>query len=231
MSNSRAKFTPGSRPSHPHFKDLSGQSFGMLRVEAYAGRIGTSHAFSCQCECGGSVITRGYCLTSGMTKSCGCLKAGWAAKNKVTHGLSRSNEYAIWAGMKNRCLNKNVKAYPRYGGVGIKICDRWLHGENGKSGVECFFEDMGPRPSRSHSLDRYPDWDGNYEPGNVRWATASEQQHNKKGNPRIAYQGRELQPCEWAAETGIPASEIAKRIRRGWTAERALTQPLRRSSQ
>jgi len=92
---------------------------------------------------------------------------------KGTHGLSKTPEYRAWASMVQRCTNPNNARYDRYGGRGISICVRWNKFEN-------FLADMGPRPTKGHSVDR-KDNEGNYEPGNCRWATRSEQQNNKGG--------------------------------------------------
>jgi hypothetical protein len=168
-------------------------------------------------------------LTGGVTRSCGCLLARKNKERITTHGLSSSREWRIWAGMKNRCGNPKVKSYERYGGAGIKVCERWLIGDGVRGGFECFFQDMGPRPSPTHSLDRIDPF-GNYEPGNVRWATPKEQEANKRDNLKIEWNGRRLRPADWQTITGIAASEICKRINRGWSVERALTQPMRRRS-
>lgn len=92
------------------------------------------------------------------------------------HGLSHTLEYTNWASMRNRCYNKkNKQNYARWGAKGIRVCPRWLVGENGVHPFVCFLADMGLRPSPIHQLDRYPNAKGNYEPGNVRWATPKEQ--------------------------------------------------------
>jgi hypothetical protein len=95
-------------------------------------------------------------------------------KRNTTHGLSGHDLYGIWRGMIERCENPKRKDYPRYGGRGIRVCERWRHS------FPAFLEDMGERPSPQHSLDRYSDNDGNYEPGNVRWATGCQQQCNRQ---------------------------------------------------
>lgn len=94
------------------------------------------------------------------------------------HGLSGDPAYRIWCLMRQRCRDPNRKNWADYGGRGIRVCDRW------ENSFENFLADVGPRPSRAHQIDRYPNKDGDYEPGNCRWATRTEQQRNKRPQKR-----------------------------------------------
>ena len=133
----------------------------------------------CRCACGAIVIVYGIHLRSGHTKSCGCHKAAVARARRLVHGESRRRirEYEAWQMAKARCFNPKATGYKYWGGRGITMCDRW------RDSYESFLADMGRCPPR-HSLDRWPNPDGNYEPGNCRWATAKQQAANKR--PRVA---------------------------------------------
>jgi hypothetical protein len=137
----------------------------------------------------------------------------------------KTAEHSIWEGIRKRCTNPNYHAYPRYGGRGIRVCDRWLDPEIGYAN---FLADMGRRPSPKHSIDRYPDNDGNYEPGNCRWATVDEQNTNKSSTVKITAFGKTLCLFEWARETGIKAATIRYRIKQGWVPELAVSKLPRR---
>lgn len=189
-------------------RDRQGLRYGRLLVRAQATNIGTATRWSCLCDCGNTVIARSGDLTSGDTKSCGCLRQ--------THGKSQSNEFRIWWGMLDRCSNPRRREYPNYGGRGIKVCESW------RNSFELFFIDMGPRPSPKHSIDRYPDNNGNYEPGNCRWATRLEQMQNARSCRIIEYKGVRLSLSAWAREAGLPLNTLRDRIVRGWDLERAL---------
>lgn len=180
---------PGGR-----FINLSGQRFGSCVATSVTEKRGTKYYYLCKCDCGAEFTARGEHLKQGAVTGCGCLKAARAEAiglaNEV-HGQSSSGgtkapslTYMSWKSMKERCFWSGHKSYARYGGRGITVCDRWLNGENGQSGFECFLADMGPRPSDGHSIDRYPDNDGNYEPGNCRWATSHEQHWTQRGKSR-----------------------------------------------
>jgi len=97
--------------------------------------------------------------------------------------------------MKDRCNNPNHKSYKDYGGRGIKVCERWSNGEDGLSGYECFILDVGKRPSNKHSIDRYPDNDGDYGPHNFRWATRFQQNTNqRRKTPKLVHAGVRVLP-------------------------------------
>jgi hypothetical protein len=179
---------PGGR-----FIDIAGSRFGSCVAIGVTEKRGTKYYYRCVCDCGVEFTARAEHLKQGRVASCGCLKAKRAAalgSSNRTHGQSSSGgsrdpsaTYKTWKSMKERCLAPRHKSFARYGGRGIRVCDRWLHGEAGLTGFECFLSDMGERPSTRHSIDRYPDNDGNYEPGNCRWATSKEQHWTQKAHP------------------------------------------------
>jgi len=121
--------------------------------------------------------------------------------------------------MRERCANPRSRSYADYGGRGIGVCERWAKFEN-------FLADMGERPSRAHSLDRFPNADGNYEPGNCRWATPTKQARNRRNNKVLAFGGKSMCIAEWAEVVGINRLTLQRRLRLGWSIESTLTTPL-----
>lgn len=207
---------------HDHDSPV-GQKFHRLTVKEKV-RKQKGHGFEwlCECDCGQFTKAAIRHLKNGHKKSCGCLKIEKATEQCLSHGKSRSSEYGIWSAMKFRCTNESGNAYHHYGGRGITVCDRWLNN------FEAFLEDMGPRPSRRHSLERI-DNDGNYEPGNVRWATQREQCQNTRRTKWIEYGGKTKKLQDWAKTLKIPHDTLYTRIFEcGWTVERAFTAPPRK---
>lgn len=198
--------------------DLAGQRFGRLLVLGYK-HTPKGLRWESKCECGAVVAHKANMLTSGNTRSCGCLRREEARALFTTHGMKRTTEYTIWSGIIHRCENPHYAGYANYGGRGIVMCERW------RKSFEAFYADMGPRPSKGHSIDRI-DNDGNYEPGNCRWATRAEQARNKRGVHLLTFNGKTMPLSDWAAEIGMRPQALTHRIVRGWTVEKALTTPL-----
>jgi hypothetical protein len=140
------------------------------------------------------------------------------ARNHYIHGKWKTPEFGIWLRMLDRCRNPNRRAYHRYGGRGITVCDRW-------HSFAAFLEDMGERPSSKHTLDRI-DNEAGYSPENCRWATWKEQQQNRSNNHRLTFQGETLCLSEWAQRVGIKKTTLQERLYRGWSVERALEEPV-----
>lgn len=172
--------------------------------------------YPCLCECGTSKDIMGRLLRNRGNTSCGCkLRKGTSGAITYTR---QAPEYHSWRSMKARCLNQNDPGFQRYGGRGIKIFPDWI------DSYSTFLRDVGRRPSPEHSLDRFPDKNGNYEPGNVRWATMIEQNRNKRSNRVITFNGETKSLADWADSLGWPRGLLYQRIQKGFSVERALSQ-------
>lgn len=152
-----------------------------------------------------------------------------------THGESNRGrntaEYRAWASMKNRCYLPSQNSYPEYGGRGIIVCDRWLTGEAGLGGYECFLLDMGRKPHHGHTVDRI-DGAGNYEPSNCRWASRRTQNGNRSTAITVSFNGRNMCLAEAAREAGLNPYTVRNRINAlGWSIEKALSTPTHNPSQ
>jgi len=176
--------------------DLTGKKFERLTVISKAGLGPTGHReWKCMCDCGEEITVRGTSLTRGSTKSCGCYRADNGRGSFQTHGMYYHPSYSTWRSMMTRCHNANDESFKEYGAMGIIVCERWRDVRN-------FIEDMGERPA-GMSIDRFPDQNGNYEPGNCRWATSKEQARNTRRNVRIEYKGERMTLAELAETQGV----------------------------
>jgi hypothetical protein len=197
-----------------------GQRFGRLTTFGTI-KQGRNTVWICDCDCGQTTLVPAFRLASGETRSCGCFKRELLAKGQVRHGAARvgaaTPEYRAWRNMIERCSGRDPRIAKHYIHRGVRVCDKWLNS------FEAFLADVGPRPSKAHSLDRYPDNNGNYEPGNVRWATRKEQARNKRDNVVVVVDGVEMTLTDAATLAGLPLITVSMRlIRLGWTIERAL---------
>lgn len=167
-----------------------------------------SYLWLCRCDCGNEVKVKKWNLTSGNTKSCGCLKMESVKKmnqKNTTHGMTRTKLYRVWESMKRRCDSDKAERYPNYGGRGITYCDEWKE----FSGFHKWAKNNGYKEGLS--IDRI-DVDGNYEPGNCRWVTLEEQSFNKTNSRKVPYKDKELTIAELAKETGKTYHLLYQRI-------------------
>jgi hypothetical protein len=154
-----------------------------------------------------------------MTHGFGAEARNYRHGHKPADGAS--SEYIAWLNMKARCYNPDHNRFHRYGARGIKVCDKW------RDDFEAFLKDVGPKPEGKFSLDRHPNNLGDYEPGNVRWATDLQQQNNRPGNKMIEFRGEVHTQAEWERIKGLKRGYLYNRLSRGWSLERALTEPMR----
>lgn len=211
---------------------LVGRQFGRLTVTGPVGRRDGQTAISCACSCGAVGLFVPSVLTRGSATSCGCGKIERArslhkmrtSPPRIKHGHARRKVrhplYATWVGMKQRCFDPRHQDFAIYGGRGITVCFQW------KESFENFLSDMGPKPSLRHSIDRI-NTDGNYEPGNCRWASSAEQMRNVRTNRLITIGAETLTLAEWSVRSGLGHKTISYRIGKGWPASRAVFDPPR----
>lgn len=199
--------------------DLTGKRFGrLLVIKKDPKRPKSGTKWICQCDCGRVVSVFSRNLRRGTSTSCGCYKRD--NPSRVTHGMSGSRLYGIWSNMKTRCENPKSKAYGRYGGRGIKICDQWQD-------PSCFFEWAEANGyEESLTIERI-DNDKGYSPENCRWASREEQGNNKSNNRTFTLGGKTQNLSQWCREFGLDYTTAHKRIfGLGWSFEKAMKTPI-----
>ena len=225
-------------PRGGKFLDLTGKRFGKLVAIRRGEPRGRLSTWFCQCDCGNSGEYATTYLNKGETTSCGCRKLEMLVARSTKHGMCPAGkgtpEYRAWQSIKGRCYNKRHANYYKYGARGTTVCSRWL-----ESFVH-FIADMGNRPPDKTSIDRI-DVTGGYWCGkpecsecgplgrvlNCRWSEEVEQANNRSDNRFVEWNGKRQTLAQWSRETGIPYKTLEQRIKQGWDAERALSQPLR----
>jgi hypothetical protein len=197
-----------------------GKIFGRLTVVREVEPNNRLRQIFCVCQCGTERAYSFTRLSQGKTRSCGCLGSDGIRQRSTTHGMARAEEYKIYHGMIARCNNPKSPAFSRYGGRGIKVCDRWL------DSFENFYADMGPRPSPSMSIDR-KNVDDSYSSENCRWATRKQQARNTRRTAMMEFKGEIKSVAEWAEIAGIDRRVFYNRVvRSGWTPERSMLTPV-----
>lgn len=204
--------------------DLTNKRFGNLivikRDETAPKGKGKCAVWECQCDCGNRCFYKTYELKNGTRAACPeCRKKLIDYSTRTKHGERRTRLYRIWEHIKGRCQNPNNDMYKYYGGRGIKVCEEWQE--------FIPFRDWALANDYQEELtiDRI-DFNGNYEPSNCRWATRKEQANNRSTNCFLEYNGETKTFQQWSEITGISARSISQRNKRGWTADRILTEPV-----
>lgn len=202
-------------------KDMTNYKFNGCTVLKRVENKGKHVCWLCVCKCGNEFVVRGTDIRTGNTKSCGCLNKKLAGDRARKHGNRNSRLYNIWNNMKMRCSNINSINYKNYGERGIKVCDEWL------DSFENFYKwSMNSGYDDTLTLDRI-DNDDDYKPNNCRWSDYTQQERNRRNNHILEYNNEKHSIAEWSDITGIPYSSLWSRIKKGWSVEKALTQPLR----
>jgi hypothetical protein len=192
------------------------ERYGRLRV---IGR--ESHFAICICDCGSNRRVDTSKLRNGETRSCGCLAREISStRDHSTHGMTHTATYRSWQKMRDRCSNPKNDHWKLYGGRGIVVCERW------RDSFENFLADMGTRPAGC-TLDRFPNRDGNYEPGNCRWATSQQQGRNTRRCRPITAFGETKLMVEWSEDPrcAVGVDTLRARLRRGFEPEWSISEP------
>jgi hypothetical protein len=194
----------------------TGDVFGNFTVLKELEQKGNLRMFLFRCVCGKEVVRPLGQVKGLFLKSCGCLRP--VPIHSLTHGMTGTRIYRIWQGIKNRCYNKNRKAYKNYGGRGISVCNEWMHFEPFMkwSLLSGYTDDL--------SIERI-DFNGNYEPDNCKWITFSQQASNKRNVNIIEIGGIRKCMAEWCRIYNVPISRVIARKKYGWDLVKALTVP------
>lgn len=201
---------------------LVGNRYGHLSVIREEGRNKHGEVmWLCKCDCGNEMLAKSCNLVHGFVKSCGCMSGQMISNANKKHGKINTRIYSSWHCMKNRCYNTNDEHYPDYGARGITVCEEW------KDNFQVFYEWAISHGFREDlTIDRI-DVNKGYSPNNCRWATAKEQQRNRRITVYLDYKGDKKPLAEWAEIKGIDRKNLEYRIRAKWPVEKALETPVK----
>lgn len=199
-----------------NFIDLTGMKYGRLTVIKRAENSKQGKVkWLCVCDCGNEKSITSNDLRMNKTISCGCYLSEVTQKKNVTHGLSKTRQFKIWQGIKDRCSNPKNPKYHHYGGKGILLCSEW-------NSFEKFWEDMQEGYDKNLSIDRIDNNNG-YCKENCRWANQTTQMNNYSRNRTISYNNETHNIVEWSKILGIHFNTLRKRLNNGWSIDEAFT--------
>ena len=205
--------------------DLTGATFGNLTVSHRVGKSKKKGAktaiWRCLCTCGRQRDILGKYLRLGKIKACNIDGHRWRDPNRGAAPAMFRLTYASWRTMRRRCNDPKHNKYANYGARGITVCTRW------EKSFDNFLKDMGPRPSKLHSIERN-DVNGNYGPDNCKWATNAEQARNRTNTVMVTHEGREMKLIDLVTEFGLSRQHVYGRLASGWTLEQAITVPIKK---
>lgn len=203
-------------------KDYTGKKYGKLIVLEFIERKNRKTYWKCRCKCGNKIIIPITYLTTGDTKSCGCLRAEKSKERCLSRKKIKNKRlYSIWIDMRRRCYNSNRNSYKYYGNKGIKVCDEW------KNNFMSFYNWAIINGYKDNlTIDRI-DVNGNYEPNNCRWATLKEQANNTNGNHYVLYKNKKMTLKQFSENYNINYDLVKNRIRLGWDIEKILNTPIK----
>ena len=203
-------------------EDLTGKKFFRWTALEKVDKSGNNNQFYyCKCECGTEKIISAYKLKHGLTHSCGCYSTEKVIERSSTHRMSKTKIFHEWGHMRRRCL-PDAECKDRYYDRGIKVCPEW---DNSFEAFYKYVSKLEHYGEKGYSLDRINN-NGNYEPGNVRWATAKEQCRNTENNVYVVYHGEKRLFCELIEEKGLNYQTIRGRLDRGWDVNSAFDVPV-----
>lgn len=208
-------YTNSTRRPH-NFTDLTGQQFRDWTVLKFIENTASKARWWCRCSCGCEAAVRASHLSGGGSLRCRSCAARISA---TRHGKTDTREYKSWDSMRSRCYRPTDTEYHNYGGRGITVCTEW-------ESFEAFYADMGTRPDGT-TLERLDNSLG-YFPSNCVWADGKAQGRNRRTNVVVEYDGRSQCLSAWAEELGMSRECLYQRLKRGWSIERSLTEPVRR---
>jgi hypothetical protein len=202
-----------------------GDVFGRLTVlERVPNNARGDVRWACRCVCGTERVVAQNNLRNGNTTSCGCYHKERLKVQTKTHGQKGTRLYRIWQHIITRCTNHKAKDFKDYGGRRITVYAAWQHSFS--AFADYVATHLGPQPTPQHTIDRIDNESGNYEPGDLRWATRFEQSRNTRANVRLTYNGETRVLNDWATHLGVHRTTLSSRLRLGWSVERTLTEPV-----